>query len=144
MDSKKVWLLVFFRYKISTSNGGGYCDCGDAEAWSSNVHCATHEMGVATSQMDTNELIERLPPDIRIRTRHVFTAVLNYIHDMLTVETFLTLPSDLTYKVPAGLDLDPALNDFGSNDDYVTVVYNDEFHRFDEVIETIPRCAYQN
>ena len=27
----------------------------------------------------------------------------------------------------------------GSNDDYVTVIYNDEYHRFEDVIETIPR-----
>ena len=27
------------------------------------------------------------------------------------------------------------------NDDYCTVIYNDEFHRFDDVIDTIPRAV---
>ena len=43
-----VWVLtysVYFRYKIGTSSGGGYCDCGDPEAWTQNVHCKIHEQG---------------------------------------------------------------------------------------------------
>jgi hypothetical protein len=30
---------------MSTSCGGGYCDCGDAEAWSDFVHCTAHSLG---------------------------------------------------------------------------------------------------
>lgn len=30
---------------MSTSCGGGYCDCGDPEAWSDFVHCAAHSIG---------------------------------------------------------------------------------------------------
>ena len=87
------------RYKIGTSNGGGYCDCGDPEAWTTNVHCSIHEQGVTTSQMDTDDLINRLPEPIRIRAKHVLVAVLNYIFEMLTTENMLTVPPDLTYKV---------------------------------------------
>ena len=32
--------------------------------------------------------------------RHVFIAVLNYIFEMLTWENMMTVPPDLTYKVP--------------------------------------------
>ena len=89
--------------------------------------------------MDTNDLINKLPETIKNRAKHVFAAVLDYIFDTMTTVNMLTLPPDLTYKVPH--DHDQELGDFtlGSNDDYVTVIYNDEFHRFDDVIETIPR-----
>jgi len=30
---------------MSTSCGGGYCDCGDSEAWSDFVHCSAHSVG---------------------------------------------------------------------------------------------------
>ena len=30
---------------MSTSCGGGYCDCGDSEAWSDFVHCTAHTVG---------------------------------------------------------------------------------------------------
>ena len=30
---------------MSTSVGGGYCDCGDTEAWKEHPYCATHVLG---------------------------------------------------------------------------------------------------
>lgn len=49
----------------------------------------------------------------------------------MTTEILLKLSPDLTYK--------EELSDFGmeSNDDYVTVIYNDEYHRFEEVMTTL-------
>jgi len=31
---------------MSTSGGGGYCDCGDKEAWKSDPFCDTHAKGI--------------------------------------------------------------------------------------------------
>lgn len=28
---------------MSTSGGGGYCDCGDAEAWKTEPFCGNHK-----------------------------------------------------------------------------------------------------
>lgn len=33
---------------MNTSGGGGYCDCGDAEAWTSDPACDMH--GVISQQ----------------------------------------------------------------------------------------------
>ena len=47
------------------------------------------------------------------------------------------------FQVPTEMN-DQPLNDFNLgcvNDDYCTVIYNDEFHRFDDVIDTIPRAV---
>lgn len=84
---------------MSTSYGGGYCDCGDPEAWSSGVHCSTHAMGmVAWQEGGSDKALSKLPAEVQKRARHVFTAVLNYAYEMLTTETFLNLPADLTFK----------------------------------------------
>ncbi|XP_033122637.1 E3 ubiquitin-protein ligase UBR2-like, partial [Anneissia japonica] len=32
------------RYRMTSSNGGGYCDCGDAEAWKKDVACDLHKL----------------------------------------------------------------------------------------------------
>jgi hypothetical protein len=46
-----IWEMLYLmclkltRYKMSTSCGGGYCDCGDSEAWSDFVHCSAHSVG---------------------------------------------------------------------------------------------------
>ncbi|XP_048456442.1 E3 ubiquitin-protein ligase UBR1 [Rhincodon typus] len=35
------------RYKMNSSNGGGFCDCGDVEAWKTGPACKMHEHGVS-------------------------------------------------------------------------------------------------
>ena len=30
---------------MSTSVGGGYCDCGDTEAWKAHPYCSKHILG---------------------------------------------------------------------------------------------------
>lgn len=32
-----------FIFQMSTSGGGGYCDCGDVEAWKSDPYCEIHD-----------------------------------------------------------------------------------------------------
>ena len=87
------------RYKMSTSYGGGYCDCGDPEAWSSGVHCSIHARGMNSQEGGGgSDPLSKLPAEVQKRARHVFIAVLNYAYEMLTTETFLNLPADLTFK----------------------------------------------
>ena len=144
----------FHRYKMSTSSGGGYCDCGDPEAWSQHVHCSTH---LIATQNKNHDPLSKLPLDIQVRVKQVFTTVVKYAYDMLTTETPLTLPPDLTYKD----DFDSGLLDFSfdsasgsskdplksiqsgypGNENYATVVFNDEVHTFDEVITVLPRAV---
>ena len=38
---------------MSTSGGGGYCDCGDREAWRSGAFCDVHESGLRQQQGET-------------------------------------------------------------------------------------------
>ena len=43
---------------MSTSGGGGYCDCGDREAWRSGAFCDIHEYGLQQQQSETQ--VERV------------------------------------------------------------------------------------
>lgn len=37
----------FHRYKMGASGGGGYCDCGDEEAWKTYSYCDNHHKNKA-------------------------------------------------------------------------------------------------
>jgi len=125
------------RYKMSTSVGGGYCDCGDAEAWKEHPYCAVHVLG---TQTDNSDPLAKVPVDIQQRARHVFTGVLKYAYELLTLDTFMKLPGDLQYKERDSVD--PLMDDLLEVEDlYATVLYNDEVHTFEEVITTLTRAV---
>uniref|UniRef100_A0A2K6UKU0 E3 ubiquitin-protein ligase n=1 Tax=Saimiri boliviensis boliviensis TaxID=39432 RepID=A0A2K6UKU0_SAIBB len=42
------------RYRMTTSGGGGFCDCGDAEAWKEGPYCQKHELN--TSEIEEEEV----------------------------------------------------------------------------------------
>ncbi|XP_054719736.1 E3 ubiquitin-protein ligase UBR2-like [Uloborus diversus] len=120
------------RYKMSASGGGGYCDCGDEEAWKTHSYCDNHHRGKSQVQQDTCPL-DKLPPEIVERLRMLMNIVLNYCHLMLTWDQRISLPPDLESDHP----------NVGKNelpDIYCTVLFNDETHTYDQVIETLGKA----
>ena len=120
---------------MSTSIGGGYCDCGDPEAWKENVHCSIHMPASDAASVDP---LANVPLDIQNRARQVFSAVLKYSYELLTLDTFMKLPGDLQYKSGENMDLMDDLLEV--EDMYATVLFNDEVHTFDEVIMTLTKA----
>lgn len=121
----------FHKYKMGTSCGGGCCDCGDVEAWKKAPFCEIHN--VKTNEDDQS--CGKLPEDMIERTRIVFEAVLWYAYNLLTLE----YTADLRLR-----DSDDDLFDI---DTYCTVLYNDEIHTFEQVINTLNRvikCQQRN
>lgn len=119
------------RYKMSTSSGGGCCDCGDVEAWKSHPHCKTHILGTLES---TSKEVQ-FPDDMRERTKITFQAVLQYAYQLLTNDYETSLPADLLLKQseddPSTIpDIPPT---------FCTVLYNDETHTFENVISTLQK-----
>uniref|UniRef100_A0A8B9C8Q5 E3 ubiquitin-protein ligase n=1 Tax=Anser brachyrhynchus TaxID=132585 RepID=A0A8B9C8Q5_9AVES len=43
------------RYRMTTSGGGGFCDCGDTEAWKEGPYCQKHELN--TSETAEEEVV---------------------------------------------------------------------------------------
>ena len=42
---------------MMTSEGGGYCDCGDPEAWKQHPNCEIHTPKVEGASEDSEETI---------------------------------------------------------------------------------------
>ncbi|XP_071525838.1 LOW QUALITY PROTEIN: E3 ubiquitin-protein ligase UBR2 [Panulirus ornatus] len=125
------------RYKISTSSGGGYCDCGDKEAWKSDVFCDIHVKGQMVQQ--SQNPLEKLPPDLTERIHLIFECILPYAKELLTYEVVLSIPKDLEIRES---DREPTnlSSLYDIRDTYVTMLYNDETHTYDQVISTLERA----
>ncbi|KAL3874810.1 hypothetical protein ACJMK2_037773 [Sinanodonta woodiana] len=113
------------RYRMSTSGGGGYCDCGDPEAWKSEAFCDSHRKGLS-GQGEMNP-VDLLPVDLSDRASALFSAVLKYAVEMLTWEQCETLPE--------GLEVDGPLDDT-----YICMLFNDEVHTYEQVITALQRA----
>ncbi|KAK4308495.1 hypothetical protein Pmani_019811 [Petrolisthes manimaculis] len=123
------------RYKISTSSGGGYCDCGDREAWKADVFCDVHVKG-QNAQQSQNPL-EKIPSDLVERVHVIFDCILSYAKELLTYEDGFAIPKDLEIR-ESDCGLKSSLYDI--RDTYVTMLYNDETHTYDQVITTLERA----
>uniref|UniRef100_A0A803YPZ6 E3 ubiquitin-protein ligase n=1 Tax=Meleagris gallopavo TaxID=9103 RepID=A0A803YPZ6_MELGA len=98
------------RYKMHSSTGGGFCDCGDTEAWKAGPVCTKHEPGASVME----------------HSRRVFPSVVKYIVDMLIWEEEKELPPELTIREKV--------------DSYYCVLFNDEHHSYDHVIYSLQRA----
>ncbi len=108
---------------MTTSGGGGFCDCGDAEAWKKGPYCQKHTP--TANNRDTEEVrqlpvclsvchiiymlyiiitpyclscqdpVAQLPADMVARGYSIFSIILKYAVDMLTWEQDDQLPAGL-------------------------------------------------
>ncbi|TDG39200.1 hypothetical protein AWZ03_014378 [Drosophila navojoa] len=111
----------FHRYKMSSSGGGGCCDCGDDEAWKRDQYCELHlanRKNPLESKVITSAVLERV--------EICFSAILAFCVNYLEIEPNASLQC-----------LDGELD--GNN--FCTVLYNDESHTFDQVINTLTKIA---
>ena len=87
------------RYKMSTSGGGGCCDCGDSEAWKEHPNCALHSRAGAAGSSGTKggpgqqhvasaDLLARIPDEVLARARLVFRSVLKVGQGLLLVASY--------------------------------------------------------
>ncbi|KAI9485312.1 MAG: hypothetical protein EXX96DRAFT_592502 [Benjaminiella poitrasii] len=136
--------------KIWISRGaGGCCDCGDPEAWKIPLECSIHSLNAASnipdssSSMSTQRQLEPLssvPQSIIDSLRDTITVVFDYI-----LETFATSPEDVVAVGTAESirqdcrDSHQALNlpVNAPNQTYACVLWNDEKHSFDAVINIV-------
>ncbi|XP_068597074.1 LOW QUALITY PROTEIN: E3 ubiquitin-protein ligase UBR2 [Brachionichthys hirsutus] len=114
------------RYRMTTSGGGGFCDCGDAEAWKKGPYCHKHTPTADTrdSEEDPAALI---PADMVARGYSLFSVILTYAVELLTW--------DQEDQLPAGLE-PPA-----RADTYYCMLFNDEVHTYEQVIYTLQKAV---
>ncbi|CAG0917514.1 unnamed protein product [Notodromas monacha] len=123
------------RYKMCSSEGGGFCDCGDPEAWKSNPSCSVHA-STDDKQRDGSEILARLPDKIHSRVDRVMRSCLDYCVNVLTKSP---LPRNLELSPDDQKMTDPFC--FAElSEKYATIVYNDETHSYNSVTYTFVRA----
>ncbi|KAF6205013.1 hypothetical protein GE061_019180 [Apolygus lucorum] len=110
----------FHKYRMSTSGGGGFCDCGDPEAWKSEPFCESH--GPHPIQEDIPR--PELPLDVYERCKFVFSFGMQFALDVVNKHFTSDMRSQLSsIEEPIG--------------NFSLVMYNDEVHTFDQVINIL-------
>ncbi|MGH0161056.1 UNVERIFIED_CONTAM: hypothetical protein FKN15_049756 [Acipenser sinensis] len=113
------------RYKMHSSSGGGFCDCGDMEAWKTGPSCKKHEPG---TEGDTD--MESLLCNHKNERMCVYLSLLHcFLGNMFLLLWFLVLASA------------PITENNVKEDTYYCVLYNDEHHSYDHVIYTLQRSV---
>ncbi len=82
---------------MMTSGGGGYCDCGDPEAWKCYPNCELH-MPKNTTVKDSSlieDYVNKLPHDLQQRASQLFHFLFDYTLEILSIDKSDELPSHL-------------------------------------------------
>uniref|UniRef100_A0A673MGP5 E3 ubiquitin-protein ligase n=1 Tax=Sinocyclocheilus rhinocerous TaxID=307959 RepID=A0A673MGP5_9TELE len=111
------------RYRMTTSGGGGFCDCGDTEAWKKGPYCQKHEPNISDSSQ--KDPLANMSEEMIARTYNVFSIILKYAVDMLTW--------DKEDELPEGLEV--------RGDTYYCMLFNDEVHTYEQVIYTLQKAV---
>ncbi|XP_062851990.1 E3 ubiquitin-protein ligase UBR2 isoform X1 [Trichomycterus rosablanca] len=113
------------RYRMTTSGGGGFCDCGDTEAWKKGPYCQKHEPNIGDSSQE--DPLASFSADMIARTYNIFSIMLKYAVDMLTW--------DKEDELPQGLEPPER------GDTYYCMLFNDEVHTYEQVIYTLRKAV---
>ncbi|XP_048585826.1 E3 ubiquitin-protein ligase UBR2 isoform X2 [Nematostella vectensis] len=119
------------RYRMNTSLGSGFCDCGDDEAWKEGACCNLHKQG-STANADGNP-VDKLSEGLVQRASLLYMTSLHFCIEMIMWDTDGQLPEDLEVTC--------------NEDAFFTMLFNDEVHTYDEVIRTLrdalPHCYHE-
>ena len=117
-----------------TSDGGGYCDCGDEEAFLQHHTCNLHKEDSETME-DPGDPLEAIPLDMQFRTKRVFVEILRYIFEVTSpkrkFEDFAVGGKDK--------EVWPELKHTFEFANKCLVLVNDNFHNYNEVTKVIKR-----
>ncbi|XP_060129020.1 E3 ubiquitin-protein ligase UBR2 isoform X2 [Zootoca vivipara] len=114
------------RYRMTTSGGGGFCDCGDTEAWKEGPYCQKHEHNTSETEEEEDPLVH-LAEDMIAKAYNIFAIVFQYAVDILTWEKENDLP--------------PGLETVEKTDTYFCMLFNDEVHTYEQVIYTLQKAV---
>ncbi|CAF3522414.1 unnamed protein product [Rotaria sp. Silwood1] len=76
-----------------------------------------------------DDIVNRLPSDLRLRAKRLFNILLRFIIKLLCTENYQDIPNELK-------------NEYwdGDHKKYVTILFNDEVHTYDQVIHVLSRA----
>ncbi|XP_043836500.1 E3 ubiquitin-protein ligase UBR1 [Dromiciops gliroides] len=111
------------RYKMHTSTGGGFCDCGDIEAWKTGPFCSSHEPRTVRSNENSGCPLNE---EVIGQAKKIFPSVIKYMVDMTVWEEEKNLPTQLQLRE--------------KTERYYCVLFNDEHHSYDHVIYSLQKA----
>uniref|UniRef100_A0A915DJ78 E3 ubiquitin-protein ligase n=1 Tax=Ditylenchus dipsaci TaxID=166011 RepID=A0A915DJ78_9BILA len=114
------------KYKMHTSLGCGYCDCGDPEAWSRDFACSLHSCSSSSEEQAKNIVpgASSLPIELETRAYNLTVIACRFIVNLLCWD------EDRGSSMFSG-DM------FGEEDQFQTILFNDETHTYDAVIRAL-------
>ena len=65
---------MLYRYRMSTSDGGGYCDCGDSEAFLKDAICDNH-LKLSLNKPPKEDILKKYPEGLADRTKMILMQV---------------------------------------------------------------------
>ncbi|EDO19022.1 hypothetical protein Kpol_2002p93 [Vanderwaltozyma polyspora DSM 70294] len=127
----------------------GICDCGDTEAWNTNLNCkAENDSKLNTNDEKQKKLLDFFNTDKNSKLFEVvLTEILDYFIDVFNqnIEPLYTLQSDVTILLRNIYHQNSKMNNINNeqNDDTST---NDENHSlaYEKMIEFINELSYKN
>lgn len=85
---------------MHTSSGGGYCDCGDTEAWRNGSCCVLHQprpVSKSGDQTGASSASEQQSNDVTVNRTDEIDTTLSQEIDMLR-EHIDSLPADVVFR----------------------------------------------
>nr|XP_040564177.1 LOW QUALITY PROTEIN: E3 ubiquitin-protein ligase UBR2-like [Lepeophtheirus salmonis] len=129
------------RYRVNTSNGEGYCDCGDEEAFKEGAICDIH-LKYKEKEISHKEVLEKIPIDFRNRTKELFRQIFFYIFKAAQCRV---KDNDFSVGVKEKQTW-PELEYVFKYSNYCVVLLNDNAHSYNYVTKAIrenlgPGCS---
>jgi len=122
------------KYKMAVSDGGGFCDCGDEEAFTADPTCSVH--APKDDEVVTNkQIMDQFPEDLKNRARDLLYNICAYC---IGVISDAKGQDDL---VPGGKEKE-TFDDLKfpfKYSNYCTVLLNDENHSYQDVIRVLTK-----
>jgi len=122
------------KYKMAVSDGGGFCDCGDEEAFTSDPTCSIHTQKDQSAQTPA-QIMEQFPEDLKNRARDLLYNVCVYC---INVISDTKGQDDL---VPGGKEME-VFDDLKfpfKFSKYCTVLLNDDSHSYQDVTRVLTK-----
>ncbi|CAK5066505.1 unnamed protein product [Meloidogyne enterolobii] len=124
------------KYKMHTSMGSGYCDCGDIEAWSNDYFCKLHIPKIKEEEEMEEEKTENmdyngLPSNLVNRFHHLSQITIKFAVSVLCW--------DRTEELPSTVDVDWIRLE---NEISHTILFNDETHTYEGVIRALKLAIF--
>lgn len=116
----------YHKYKLGTSYGNGFCDCGDIKAWKRDAFCETHNLGLQKKSLNKDLMTK----DMKERVYLVFEYVLHYARLFLTLSNIPSFTTEIS-----SIDGFYHIN-INREDYFCVVIYNKNNLTYDQLLHT--------